>query len=175
MTTMDYTKTMRALRWLKVETGSLACLGCGYEHNCSTHGCAIIRNAVEHMEAALSNYDTLSSLVDQKDEEIKEHVDTLAYSEAARSDLARQLAAARKKLAEIKAELDAAVRGQETLQKALMEVKAERDAAVSDLNEIMYKSGCNIDTCEYCKSGTCYGRNGTGVCEPKWRGPQKDA
>ena len=56
----------------------------------------------------------------------------------------------------------------------LAEVKAERDAAVSDLNEIMYKGGCNIDTCEYCKSGTCYGRNGTGVCEPKWRGPQKD-
>ena len=57
----------------------------------------------------------------------------------------------------------------------LAEVKAERDAAVSDLNEIMYKGGYNIDTCEYCKSGTCYSRNGAGVCEPKWRGPQKEA
>lgn len=55
MTTMDYTKTMQALRRLKVETGSLACLGCGHEHDCSTKGCAIIRNAVEHMEVALSH------------------------------------------------------------------------------------------------------------------------
>ena len=36
-----------ALRRLKVQTGSLACLGCGHEHNCSTSGCAIIRAAVD--------------------------------------------------------------------------------------------------------------------------------
>ena len=52
-TTMDYQKTMRALKRLRVETGSLACFGCGHEHNCSTQGCAILRNAVAHMEAAL--------------------------------------------------------------------------------------------------------------------------
>ena len=52
-TTMDYQKTMRALKRLRVETGSLACFGCGHEHNCSTQGCAILRNAVGHMEAAL--------------------------------------------------------------------------------------------------------------------------
>ena len=170
MTTMDYTKTMRALRRLKVETGSLACLGCGYEHNCSTHGCAIIRNAVEHMEAALSNYDTLSSLVDQKDEEIKEHVDTLTYSEEARSDLARQLAEARKKLAEIKAELDAAVRGQETLQKALMEGKAERDAAVADLE--------SVGICDFCVHWISAGTQSIcckkGKCECQWRGQKKE-
>lgn len=34
-----------ALHSLRVETGSLACLGCGHEHNCSIHGCAIIRAA----------------------------------------------------------------------------------------------------------------------------------
>jgi hypothetical protein len=38
-----------ALRRLKVETGSLACLGCGHEHNCSTHGCTIIRAAEERI------------------------------------------------------------------------------------------------------------------------------
>ena len=65
MTTMDFSTTLNALRKLRVETGSLACLGCGYEHNCSTHGCAILRNAIEHMEAALSNYDSLSALVDR--------------------------------------------------------------------------------------------------------------
>ena len=52
-TTMDYQKTMQALKRLRVETGSLACFGCGHEHNCSTQGCAILRNAVGHMEAAL--------------------------------------------------------------------------------------------------------------------------
>lgn len=62
MTTMDFLTTLDALRKLLVETGSLACLGCGHEHNCSTHGCAILRNAVEHMEAALANYDNLSHL-----------------------------------------------------------------------------------------------------------------
>lgn len=34
---------LAALRRLKVETGSLVCLGCGYEHNCGIHGCAILR------------------------------------------------------------------------------------------------------------------------------------
>ena len=40
-----------ALKRLKVETGSLACLGCGYEHNCGIHGCAILRAAVDALEA----------------------------------------------------------------------------------------------------------------------------
>lgn len=38
---------IKALGQLKVQTGSLACLGCGHEHNCSVHGCAIIREAAE--------------------------------------------------------------------------------------------------------------------------------
>lgn len=44
---MDMKETLTALDRLKVETGSLACLGCGHEHNCGTHGCAIIRSAAE--------------------------------------------------------------------------------------------------------------------------------
>lgn len=36
---------IKALRSLSIETGSLACLGCGHEHNCGIHGCAIIRAA----------------------------------------------------------------------------------------------------------------------------------
>lgn len=39
-----------ALRRLKVETGSIACLGCGYEHSCSVHGCRIMRLAAERLE-----------------------------------------------------------------------------------------------------------------------------
>ena len=40
-----------ALKRLKVETGSLVCLGCGYEHNCGIHGCAILHAAVDALEA----------------------------------------------------------------------------------------------------------------------------
>lgn len=40
-----------ALKRLKAETGSLVCLGCGYEHNCGIHGCAILRAAVDALEA----------------------------------------------------------------------------------------------------------------------------
>lgn len=38
------------LRRMSVETGSLICLGCGYEHNCGIHGCALLRQAVETIE-----------------------------------------------------------------------------------------------------------------------------
>ena len=41
------------VKWLrsnKVETGSLLCLGCGYEHHCSVHGCAVMRAAADAME-----------------------------------------------------------------------------------------------------------------------------
>lgn len=47
MTTNDL---LEALTRLRVETGSLACLGCGREHNCSTHGCAILRAAADLIE-----------------------------------------------------------------------------------------------------------------------------
>lgn len=42
---MTYPELAKALHRLKVETGSLACMGCGHEHNCSTQGCAILREA----------------------------------------------------------------------------------------------------------------------------------
>ena len=74
MTTMDFSATLAALRRLRVETGSFVCFGCGHEHNYSTHGCAILRNAVEHMEAALSNYDSLSALVHHLETELKSEI-----------------------------------------------------------------------------------------------------
>lgn len=39
-----------ALRCLKVETGSLACMGCGCEHDCGVHGCQIVREAADLIE-----------------------------------------------------------------------------------------------------------------------------
>lgn len=50
---MKHDELIEALRRLKVETGSLACLGCGHEHNCSTQGCAILREAVEELEKSV--------------------------------------------------------------------------------------------------------------------------
>lgn len=48
---------IQALNRLKVQTGSLACLGCGYEHNCSTKGCRILREAVEQLGKKRSGSD----------------------------------------------------------------------------------------------------------------------
>lgn len=42
---MTTEELLKALARLRVETGSLACLGCGYEHNCSVHGCALLSEA----------------------------------------------------------------------------------------------------------------------------------
>lgn len=37
------------LRNTKVETGSLMCFGCGYEHHCGIHGCAIMNMAADRL------------------------------------------------------------------------------------------------------------------------------
>ena len=47
---MTREEIVTALRHLMVETGSLACLGCGREHNCSTSGCRIMRCAADLLE-----------------------------------------------------------------------------------------------------------------------------
>ena len=47
---MTTDELLKALARLRVETGSLACLGCGREHNCSTKGCAILRAAADLIE-----------------------------------------------------------------------------------------------------------------------------
>ena len=47
---MKTNELIAALRRMKVETGSLICFGCGHEHNCSTRGCALIREAADQLE-----------------------------------------------------------------------------------------------------------------------------
>lgn len=61
---MTINELIKALQRLKVETESIACLGCGHEHNCGIHGCAIIRAAVEHLSDfnAVFNEDTIVRL-----------------------------------------------------------------------------------------------------------------
>ena len=46
---MSDQELVNALRRLKVETGSLACLGCGHEHNCGVSGCAVMREAADRI------------------------------------------------------------------------------------------------------------------------------
>ena len=50
---------VQTLRQLKVETGSLVCMGCGHEHDCSVHGCAIIQEAVALIENLQRQIDAL--------------------------------------------------------------------------------------------------------------------
>lgn len=47
---MTISELIKALRSLKIQTNSFACLGCGHEHNCGIHGCAIIREAVHRLD-----------------------------------------------------------------------------------------------------------------------------
>ncbi len=64
---MSDRELIAALRRLKVETGSLACMGCGYEHNCGIHGCAILRKTIAWLERKLSE-DRPSSVMEYQDE-----------------------------------------------------------------------------------------------------------
>lgn len=53
---------IKALHGLKVETGSLACFGCGHEHNCSNHGCAILNQAATAIETFNAHFNEASIL-----------------------------------------------------------------------------------------------------------------
>ena len=59
-TSVEVEKILKELRRLKVETGSLACLGCGHENSCSTKGCAVIRAAIEALEGMQTTGDCIS-------------------------------------------------------------------------------------------------------------------
>lgn len=47
---MKNEEILRALQRSMVQTGSLVCLGCGYEHSCSIRGCRIMREAADLIE-----------------------------------------------------------------------------------------------------------------------------
>lgn len=57
---------LAALRRLKVQTGSLVCLGCGREHNCGIHGCAILRETIAFVEKKLAE-DQSRSVMEYRD------------------------------------------------------------------------------------------------------------
>lgn len=43
----------RRMREMAVNTGGLDCLGCGYEHSCGVHGCAVLRRASDLLAPAV--------------------------------------------------------------------------------------------------------------------------
>lgn len=64
---MSDRELIAALRQLKVETGSLVCLGCGYEHDCGIHGCAILREMIIWLERKLAE-SRACSVMEYRDE-----------------------------------------------------------------------------------------------------------
>ena len=86
------------VKWLrsnKVETGSLLCLGCGYEHHCIVHGCAVMRAAADAMENLMTENAAL-----------RRTIDNLTSAQAV---VLKEFEAKLEELAEVKAERDAAV------------------------------------------------------------------
>lgn len=82
---------LEALARLRVETGSLACLGCGHEHNCSTHGCAILRAAADLIERLTAEVADLRKELEWKDMVIALAQKELAKAEAERGALIEQI------------------------------------------------------------------------------------
>ena len=130
----DKKNLLDALRSLKVQPGSTACFGCGWEHNCGTEGCAILR-MVEFVVGASPVYQCrncdfyeggldsrcfngkssrVGRMVRPEDGCDYCSIDLLTESEKARSDLAKRLAA----------------------------VQQERDLAVQRLSEIRDCDDC---------------------------------
>lgn len=133
---LDYSAALNALRRLKVQTGSLVCLGCGMEHNCSTKGCAIIRDAIEHMEIGLERYDHWSALLD-------EYEARLQRCDGAGVDPA-EYAAVCKERDDLKAAFEGAKLSMKALNQKLVQITAERDGLAAALCK-------SIDACDHCK------------------------
>lgn len=131
---MTNEEIVKALKRLRVETGSLSCLGCGYEHSCNVHGCQILREAAAQLEHFT------------------------AENRALRSALAPRPAKRAQKQAR-----DASVTFLREMAKELnaqrAKAEAERDAALADLADARScktcKYACDTRDGSNCKSKTC--------------------
>ena len=56
---MKTQEIIKALRRMAVNTGTLNCLGCGYEHNCRIHGCRVLREAADRLDELQRENDAL--------------------------------------------------------------------------------------------------------------------
>jgi hypothetical protein len=71
---METREITKQLRRLAVESGGTRCLGCGFEHGCSLHGCAVLKMAADMLER-LNDFGTsqAAKLLMQLTEERKKH------------------------------------------------------------------------------------------------------
>ncbi len=56
---MKTQEIIKTLRRMAVNTGTLNCLGCGYEHNCGVHGCRVLREAADRLDELQRENDAL--------------------------------------------------------------------------------------------------------------------
>lgn len=70
---------VRALRWLKPESGDFICEGCGWENSCGTRGCRIVREAADMLE----NDETHSGVLQDAIEKWKNAYGTLREKHSA--------------------------------------------------------------------------------------------
>lgn len=56
---MQIENIIKSLRQMAVNTGTLNCLGCGFEHNCGIHGCRVLREAADRLEELQQENDAL--------------------------------------------------------------------------------------------------------------------
>lgn len=71
---METSELIKALNRLKVETGSLVCLGCGHEHNCGVHGCAVLRETVGLLEKQERQIQTLKAALSAMEQDLRRAV-----------------------------------------------------------------------------------------------------
>lgn len=95
MTTNDL---LEALARLRVETGSLACLGCGYEHNCSVHGCALLSEAWDKLDYLRRREDALYDEVKELWVEVNSRGNALRAAEQKRAEAEDERDALREKV-----------------------------------------------------------------------------
>ena len=152
---------LKALARLRVETGSLACLGCGYEHNCSVHGCQLLREAaaqLEHFTAenrALRNALPLGPVKHSQKQ-------TLDACVAYLREMAKELNAQREKA---EAERDALLEYAKTMQECEMCKNDSfchfREPMEDDFQHCQRASDC---PCQKCEENNCW----------EWRGLPKE-
>ena len=65
------------LRQMSVETGSLVCLGCCYEHNCGINGCAILKEAADAITDLLSRTEVADARCETLEKMVQKYQDVI--------------------------------------------------------------------------------------------------
>lgn len=56
---MQIENIIKSLRRMAANTGTLNCLGCGFEHNCGIHGCRVLKEAADKLDELQRENDAL--------------------------------------------------------------------------------------------------------------------